>query len=546
MNLLRLPDHAHLILEDSLKSFSVGAEMRYEDCAVTISSEAAQIKIEVKADKTPLRGIHFRWNEPVPAGALRMRDAWGRQDADQAWAKPTPHEAMPWFFMLACAEKVAGIGVRTNPNCFASWQMDAEGVSLFLDTRNGNKGVVLGGRSLELASIVSAEYPTATHSAFEATRAFCREMVTETPRATGETFYGGNNWYYAYGDITEQSCLDDAKRVAEWSTGLSTRPYMLIDDGWQVAQCDNRYNSGPRHVGNRRFPDLAGLAQAMKDVGTRPGIWYRPLVTIEGHMEAFRIRNDRKPPYSEAGYAMDPTFPQVRERLLEDAQRLKDWGYELIKHDFSTVDLLGSWLNTFEGCVAASSAWGFHDNSKTNAEIVKDLYALIMKGAGDARIIGCQTVGHLGVGTIDLQRTGGDVSGRDWERTRRMGPNSLAFRQPQHDIFFQCDADCAPLIPDVPEFYTFQWAELLAKSGTPLFVSADPRSLDDKTSGFVREMLTIAESHPSLAEPLDWMETPSPRVWKFGENTRSFDWAPKIGCGPEGLIPGDPVCLLEK
>ena len=42
-------------------------------------------------------------------------------------------------------------------------------------------------------------------------------------------------------------------------------------------------------------------------------------------------------------------------------------------------------------------------------------------------------------------RTGDDVSGRLWERTRRMGVNTLAFRLAQNRSFFIVDADCVPL-----------------------------------------------------------------------------------------------------
>ena len=49
---------------------------------------------------------------------------------------------------------------------------------------------------------------------------------------------------------------------------------MVIDDGWQIAR-DAPYNGGPWDRGNERFPDMPGLAAAMKDLGVRPGIWVR-------------------------------------------------------------------------------------------------------------------------------------------------------------------------------------------------------------------------------------------------------------------------------
>ena len=76
---------------------------------------------------------------------------------------------------------------------------------------------------------------------------------------------------------------------------------------------------------------------------------------------------------------------------------------------------------------------------------MRELYAAIREAAGPSVVIGCNTIGHLGAGFFELQRTGDDTSGREWERTRKMGVNTMAFRLPQHGTFFAADADCAPI-----------------------------------------------------------------------------------------------------
>ena len=544
LNPLTLPDELHLITDDGLRSLAIAPQTGHQDVALALAVEEDALRLRLLAQDTAVRGLHLRWRQRPPQGALYQADAWGRQEGAQAWKTLCPHEPMPWSFLLHTAGRTDGIGVETNPDSIASWQVDSEGLSLFLDTRNGDTGVVLGGRELALATVrVRRGAPTETP--FASARAFSAALVTQPARAADHLFYGGNNWYYAYGIITQESCVEDAQRMGTWCADLPERPYMLIDDGWQVAHCDGRYNSGPWHAGNFRFPDMPGLAEEMKAAGTRPGLWYRPLVNLEGHMERFQIRNGLKPWYSRGGYAMDPTYPEVRQRLQADAARLAGWGYELIKHDFTTVDLLGSWLGTFDGVVQPSSGWHFHDRSLTNAEIVKRLYYEIQDAAEGAFILGCQTFGHLGCGSLDLQRTGGDVDGRGWERTRRMGPNSLAFRQPQHGLFFQCDADCAPITPTLPRALAGQWLDLLAHSGTPLFISADPKALDAENEKAIRTALHVAASRPALAVPLDWMETPTPTQWQCGEATRSYQWLAAMGCAPAGLLSGDPMRLLH-
>ena len=89
-----------------------------------------------------------------------------------------------------------------------------------------------------------------------------------------------------------------------------------------------------------------------------------------------------------------------------------------------------------------SDGWAFADRSRTTAEIIMDHYRSIRAGAGDAVLIGCNTIGHLSAGIFEVSRTGDDTSGKEWDRVRKMGVNTLAFRMPQHGAFFAADADC--------------------------------------------------------------------------------------------------------
>src|SRR6202041_1762159 len=113
--------------------------------------------------------------------------------------------------------------------------------------------------------------------------------------------------------------------------------------------------------------------------------------------------------------------------------------------------------------------------SQTNAELIAGLYALIREAAGnDVVIDGCNTVGHLGQGVFDMQRIGDDTSGHQWERTRRMGVNTLSFRLPQNGIFFTIDPDLVGLTGAVPWEMNRQWLDVLARSGAATIVSSAP------------------------------------------------------------------------
>ncbi|MFW6218164.1 MAG: hypothetical protein ACOC4K_04125 [Verrucomicrobiota bacterium] len=550
-DILRQPDFLHLIRTNGMTRLSAaggGEDYGLEDTSIRIASgEDDVLRVELIGRATPIRGVHLRWNSPPRSGCLYLRDSWCRSEAEQAWRTLVPEEIMPWYFLVhdGAGARSHGIGVKTNGNAFCSWQVDPEGISLWIDTRNGGEGFVPGGRRLVVAEVVTVS-GAAGQKPFAVGQALCRRMASEEFRPPAHTVYGGNNWYYAYGHITEDQCVDDAARIAQLSAGNSERPYMLVDDGWQIKHQPGLYNAGPWHEGNEKFRSLPRMAERMRAEGTRPGLWYRPLPTVDPDMRKFTIQTPARCPWAEQGKALDPTIPEAAEQIRLDARRIAEWGFELIKHDFTTVDLLGSWQHGSNApTVDPGGGWHFHDRTLTNAEIVKNLYRMI-KDCGSL-ILGCQTVGHLGLGTIDIQRQGGDVDGRGWERTRRMGPNALAFRMPQHNAFFLSDADCAPVTPTLPWSLSRQWLDLLARSGTPLFVSVDPKALNREVRAAISDALAIAGAGSAPAEPLDWLETACPRHWRFSDGTeKTYDWLPEASVAPPGLTPGDPARLLEE
>jgi alpha-galactosidase len=181
------------------------------------------------------------------------------------------------------------------------------------------------------------------------------------------------------------------------------------------------------------------------------------------------------------------------------------------------------------GSELTSGGWSFSKRTKTTAEIILDFYKAIRAGAHDAIIIGCNTVGHLCAGLFEVQRTGDDTSGQDWERTRRMGINTLAFRAAQHDAFFQVDADCVGVTSLVPWDLNKNWLDLLSKSGTPLFASIEPNALGPQQKAALKEAFSIASQRQPLVEPLDWLDTTCPTDWRLGEKVVHYNWYPESG-----------------
>ena len=204
--------------------------------------------------------------------------------------------------------------------------------------------------------------------------------------------------------------------------------------------------------------------------------------------------------------------------IKEDIKRICNWGYTLIKHDFSTFDLFGKWGFQMSPLVT-DDGWHFYDDSLTSAEVVKLLYKAILDASveasnGETLILGCNTIGHLGAGYMHINRTGDDTSGVDWERTRFMGVNTLAFRLPQHGKFYEIDADCVGIDGGISWSMNKQWADVLAQSGTPLFISVRPNILDETEKQELHEILKVASKQEHHVIPVDWEETTCPEHWQ--------------------------------
>ena len=516
-------DGAHLESTERRGSRFVSAQ-----AAVTLASAADGVAVRVACPKGPLSRVVLRWETTFPADTVFLGDHWERSYGDLQWRFLQPERVMPWYFAAhhAATGRTFMSGVKTQPSALCFWTVDAAGISLWLDFRNGGNPSRPGDREIAAATLVSRATPAETPP-LAALTGFCR-LLCPQPRLPAAPVCGNNNWYYAYGHNFDADAMRrDAAFLAELSAGHPNRPYCVIDAGWTPGTvCPG----GPWTAGDpQRFPDMPGLAADMKRLGVRPGIWMRPtaLMTVDDP------RRLRAGPCTAQEKPLDLTRPENLALIHDDVARVRSWGYELIKHDFSTYDMFARW--GFEmGADLTDAGWQFDDPSLTNAEIILRLYRTLRAAAGDAVLIGCNTMGHLGAGLFELQRTGDDTSGHVWERTRRMGVNTLAYRLPQNGTFFSCDADCAAHTERTPWEYDRQFLDLVAHSGTALFVSVDPRTVTAEQKNAFRAAMQTALSGgaPGGCRPLDWMHTIAPRVWRIGTERVSYHWDEPAGADP--------------
>jgi alpha-galactosidase len=479
-----------------------------DDINVKLNQDNEHLAIFLTAQTSKVKWIKLRWNNLSWDKNVRfLGDAWERGYGDMEWKGMNPNRFMPWYFCAKSEAKSVCYGVKVRPSAMCFWQVDSLGMTLFLDVRCGGSGVNLKGRVIKLADVIACEMRDCT--SFEAMQEFCGQMC-EDPILPKYPVYGSNNWYYAYGKSSESEILDDCDYILNLTKDIENKPYMVIDDCWQEHHRLNEYNGGPWTKGNEKFPDMKALAEKLVQKGVRPGIWVRLLLN-----EDENIKNEWRLSHNNC---IDPTNPEALNYIKEDIKRICNWGYTLIKHDFSTFDLFGKWGFQMSPLVT-DDGWHFYDDSLTSAEVVKLLYKAILDASveasnGETLILGCNTIGHLGAGYMHINRTGDDTSGVIWERTRFMGVNTLAFRLPQHGKFYEIDADCVGIDGGISWSMNKQWADVLAQSGTPLFISVRPNILDETEKQELHEILKVASKQEYHVIPVDWEETTCPEHWQ--------------------------------
>ena len=523
VDLLRPPDVVG-VQSDSAELRLVdagGGRWSKDDVVVTTAVLSGALSVSLATSKTTIKRIHMRWRGRLPDMPLILGDAWERGYGDLEWRGWAPDRVMPWYAATSDRSGTHAYGVRTSARAFCFWQIDPQGVSLWADVRSGAAGLKLGERVLNVCDVV-CRAGREGESSFAALRAFCATMCAK-PRLPASPIYGSNDWYWAYGKNSADTVLTDAQHIVELSPTGRNRPFVVIDDGWQPVRGQSRTGVGTWDRGNEKFPDMSGLAQAVGRAGARPGIWIRPLQAPADAPDAWRLARDRA--------FLDPTVPEARQKVVDDIARLKQWGFELIKHDYTTYDVFGRWGFQM-GAALTRDGWTFASGpTRTTAEVIDDLYHAIRDAAGDSLIIGCNTVSHLSAGRFEVCRVGDDTSGTEWARTRKMGVNTLAFRGPQHGTFYVADADCVGVTNAIPWSYNRQWLDLVSRSGTMLFVSLAPDALGAEQRRDLKAALALAAAPLPLGEPLDWQRNVYPSRWRLMGRERTYDWVGADGAG---------------
>lgn len=492
---------------------SNGTAYTYKDVQVSLHKEAAALSVYLSSPTISVKGVRLVWKHQLKTQTQCLGDQWERTYGDVSWHQPAVNKKQPWYVIFHDDKSTACFGVKTGCNSLCYWSIDGDQLSLTLDTHSAGVGVQLGHRQLHMADVVTTANLD-SENAFQTARRFCK-LMCDRPRLPKQPVYGINDWYYAYGNNSAQLIIEQTRLMTDLATDTSNRPYCVIDDGWEQPDDFSRCNE--------KFKDMSVVAEEIKKLGMRPGLWTRPLIARHDDKPSLLAPKINGRSQNPKELILDPTIPDTIERVKHNLHVYKEWGYQMVKFDYSTYDISGRYGFQMKDSFT-QEGWQYHDNSRTTAEIIKQLYEAIREAAGDMYIIGCNTLSHLSAGLFELCRIGDDTSGREWERTRKMGVNTLGFRIIQHNTFYAADGDCVGLTTQIPWEKNKQWMQLLAESSTPLFISAQPDAIGAEQKAFIKECFARAAKPQPVGEPLDWLTNPFPQKWKLDGREVDFSW----------------------
>lgn len=516
-SVLRQPDRVSGATEETIYRFEESVLESPVQWEYRVENGSA--KVIVYPSGSPVKFLKLRFHADLSFVESVYGDQWERAGGAYAaleWRSVMACRRLPWFCYLRGANRTACYGVKTGADSFPFWQVDAHGITLFINLMCDTRGTDL--KEPLVACEVVERIGEEGESPYEAAAAFSGQMCTK-PVLPKTPVFGVNNWYWAYGRISYDSVMTETDYLMEMTDGTHNRPYMILDDGWQFNRCygAGAYIGGPWYP-NERFGDMAKTAAAIHEKGAKTGIWFRPLLTLG------EIPEEAKYGAASGGQILDPSHPYTLERVQRDAARIRSWGFDLIKHDFTTWDILNANMTADNHGVSVINGHRFYDNTRTAATIIKTLYRAIQTGAGEADVIGCNVIGHLSAGIHSMQRVGGDTSGRSFEWTARNGVNSM-MRLPTNGKFYMIDPDCAAFTERVSAELNLDFLEMCAITGVTTLASVTPGILTKEQMQRIREIYRTADAGEKHYGIVHYEKTAQPEIFTDGKDTRAFNWS---------------------
>lgn len=326
---------------------------------------------------------------------------------------------------------------------------------------------------------------------------------------------GWCSWYHFYTKVTAADIRQNLQAIGDLKDELPL-PLVQIDDGFEAAVGD-WFDFRPT------FPDgVAVLADEIKAAGHTPGLWLAPFILQPDSRLAREhpgwLLRDTRGRRVNAGFVwnnlaagLDLTVPAALEYACQAVSTAAhDWGFPYLKLDF---------------LYAAALPGRYSDPTRTRAQVLRHGLEALRQAAGpDTFLLGCGMPLGSGLGLVEANRIGADVSGSwdpNWNGvypvfkrepnmpSARVALQNIITRAPLHRYWWLNDPDCLLVREDtrlsLPEVQTL--ASAIALTGGSLLVSDDLPRLSAERRRIAAVLL------PAIGERawvIDWLDAETP------------------------------------
>ena len=333
------------------------------------------------------------------------------------------------------------------------------------------------------------------------TAAFAHRINHFHPRLQSRIPAGWCSWYCFGPDVTAKN-IDD--HLAYIKKNIPQLKYIQLDDGYQPNMGDWL------ETGNAFGKSIQTVLKEIKTAGFEPAIWVAPFICdsnsriLKEHTDWLVKDSTGKPLRSDKvtfggwrlapWYVLDATNPAVQQHLTHVFKTMSaQWGCTYFKLDAN-----------FWGAVPGGV---YYDKNATRTTAYRSGMKAIVKGAGNAFILGCNHPLWPSLGLIHGSRSSNDIS-REWNTFLTTGNENL-MRSWQNGKLWWNDPDCILLTGQLTQNEFMYHASLLFSTGGLVLSGDDLTTITPERLAILKKMLppqnTSALFNPSL--DIGWMKT---------------------------------------
>jgi alpha-galactosidase len=292
---------------------------------------------------------------------------------------------------------------------------------------------------------------------------------------------GWCSWYCFGPRVTAQQVLDNLDTIAKSFPALT---YVQIDDGYQSAMGDWLV-TGAAFGGSVRT-----VLDQIRSRGLQPAIWLAPFIAevestvFKEHPDWFVKSADGAPLRSDRvtfggwrrgpWYVLDGTNPAVQNYLEHVFKTMREeWGCTYFKLDAN-----------FWGAMHGGT---FHDVRATRVEAYRRGMQAIVRGAGDAFLLGCNHPIWPSLGLVHGSRSSNDIK-RTWDRVMTTARQNLS-RNWQNRRLWWNDPDAVVLSEELTDAECQFHATAIYASGGMVLSGDDLTVIPPARAALLRKLL---------------------------------------------------------